>query len=147
MAVSMKSRCCSDSNSENYRLFNDIAALDAVRMKTGDTFHGKRQMRADRHFSVNKKEAIKKLRDFTENVQVVPENLKPLLRTVSTLPYSTAECEHGFSIMNNVVTDLRASVLVYNVCSLMFKNSKAPLIEQSHPERYVSHVKPAPLAR
>jgi hypothetical protein len=48
------------------------------------------------------------------------------LRTISTLPFSTAEYEPEFSLMNNRVTDLRAYLLTSNVFGLMFLNSNGP---------------------
>jgi hypothetical protein len=57
---------------------------------------------------------IERLRDHIESVQAVPENLKPLLRTILTLPYSTPECRRGFSL-NSAVADLRTSLIIFNI--------------------------------
>lgn len=55
------------------------------------------------------------MRDFLEHPDSEPENLKPLMQCMQTIPCSTAECERGFSLMNNICTDKRFTLLLSNV--------------------------------
>lgn len=138
MVDRMKSRLCSDSNNENIELLKDISALDPNNIKTDDIRYGEAEVRRIcRRFNVDELEAIAGLRDFTENIKSVPEKLKPLLTAISSLPCSTAECERGFSLMNNIITDLRASLLISNVSNLMFINANGPPVEKFQPKKYV----------
>lgn len=130
MVDRIKSRLSSDSNTENVQLLKDISALNPVNIKTDDIRYGESEVRRIcRRFNVDELEAIAGLRDFTENMESVPEKLKPLLTTISTLPCSTAECERGFSLMNNIITDLRVSLLISNVSNLMFISANGPPVE------------------
>jgi hypothetical protein len=56
---------------------------------------------------------------------------------MSTLPCATTEWERGFSLMNNIITDLRSSLLISIVSSLMFINSSGPPVHYFIPEKYV----------
>jgi len=54
-----------------------------------------------------------------------------------TFPVSTAECERGFSLMNNICTKLRARLTMKNISNLMFLNSNGPPLEKWDPKDYV----------
>lgn len=71
-------------------------------------------------------ESVQGLRAFIENNELIPDNFELTLNTIASLPCSTAECEKGFSLMNNIITNLRASLLISNVSSLMFNKSNGP---------------------
>jgi hypothetical protein len=43
-------------------------------------------------------------------VQDMSEPILPLVRTASMLPWLTDECTWGFSLMNNIITDLQSSL-------------------------------------
>jgi len=60
----------------------------------------------------------------------VTQKLKPLFRTLSTIPCFTAECETGFSCMNVIMNDLRSAVLIDHVSSLLFINIYGPPVYQ-----------------
>ncbi|XP_022173984.1 E3 SUMO-protein ligase KIAA1586-like [Myzus persicae] len=49
-----------------------------------------------------------------------------------------AECERGFSLMNNICTKLRSRLTIQHMVSLMFININGPPLEQWEPETYVS---------
>ena len=51
--------------------------------------------------------------------------------------YSFAECECDFSLMNLIITDLRSSLTVNHVSSLMFIKINGPPIRQFEPTKYV----------
>ncbi|XP_060872773.1 zinc finger protein 436-like [Metopolophium dirhodum] len=82
-------------------------------------------------------ESVQGLRAFTENNELIPDHFEPILNTITSLPCSTAECERCFSLMNNIITNLRASVLISDVSILMFIKSNGPPIEELNPEIYV----------
>jgi hypothetical protein len=129
-------RHCSDSNINNVQLHKDISALDPSNIKSNDFHYGELEVRIIcRRCNVDEIQAIQGLRDFTENSESVPESLKSLLTTVSTLPCSTAECERGFSLINN--TELRASLLFSNVSNLMFIKANGPPIDQFQLKKHV----------
>jgi len=56
---------------------------------------------------------------------------------LNTFPCSTAECERGFSIMNNICTDLRSQLIINNISNLMFININGPPLSDWNPEDYV----------
>lgn len=71
-----------------------------------------------------------------ENSTSVPTNLKSLLITISTLACSIVACERRFSLMNNIITDLLASLLISNASNLMFINANGPPIDRFQPKKY-----------
>ncbi|XP_008183248.1 E3 SUMO-protein ligase KIAA1586-like [Acyrthosiphon pisum] len=137
----MTTRLCSRSEDENYQLLSDISALDLNNIKIGSSGsirYGELELRRIcRRFDVDEVQAVQGLRAFIENNELIPDNFKPILNTIASLPCSTAECERGFSLMNNIITNLRASLLISNVSSLMFIKSNGPPIEVFNPEMYV----------
>ena len=69
---------------------------------------------------------------------LIPERLKNLHACLKTLPCSTAECERrAFSLMNIISTDLRCTILVKNLSSLMLVNLNCPPLRMWRPESYV----------
>ena len=67
----------------------------------------------------------------------IPDNLKPLINSVNTIPVSTAECERGFSAMNVILSDLRSSLLLQHVSALLFVKLHGPPLQLWQPDRYV----------
>src|SRR6476469_9422312 len=82
-------------------------------------------------FKLNKRSITNGFRDYLDcRGKDCPVTLKPLEDCLKTLPCSTAECERGFSIMNNILTDLRSSLSIKHVESLMFiKLNGTPLAQ------------------
>ena len=60
-----------------------------------------------------------------------------LIVSVQTLPISTVECERGFSQMNIVCSDLRSSLTVPHMSSLMFIGIVGPPLNKWNPQPYV----------
>jgi len=56
---------------------------------------------------------------------------------LKTFPCWTAECERGFSVMNNICTDLRSRLTINNISNLMFININRPPLSDLNPEYYV----------
>lgn len=64
-------------------------------------------------------------RDFKDNPDILPKALGKLKQTIAV---SSAECERGFSEMNNVITPLRSKLNTENVSALMFIKVVGPPI-------------------
>lgn len=62
--------------------------------------------------------------------------LNKLQGLVLTFLISTAECERGLSHMNLICTDLRTSLLVENLCSLLFIGINGPSILEFNADLY-----------
>lgn len=67
----------------------------------------------------------------------IPDELKPLLNVIASIPISTSECERNFSSMNEIVTPLRSSLSVETTAALLFINCVGPPLTQFNPEKYV----------
>lgn len=65
------------------------------------------------------------------------KNILLLIRALKTIPCSSAECERGFSVMNNIVTDTRSNLILENVSHLMFINVNGPPLSLFNPREYV----------
>jgi len=134
----LKLRLCTESNEDNEQLIKDISALEPNNFDAENVRYGEVEMRRIcRRFNLDEMKCINGLRDFVDDKNNVPETLQPFFRAISTLPCSTAECERGFSLMNDIITNLRTSLLISNVSNLMFINSNGPPIEMFQPKKYV----------
>uniref|UniRef100_A0A3B4VPG3 HAT C-terminal dimerisation domain-containing protein n=1 Tax=Seriola dumerili TaxID=41447 RepID=A0A3B4VPG3_SERDU len=101
--------------------------------------HGELQVkRLCRRFSLCEEQAVNGMRDFLEHPDKEPESLIPLIRCMQTIPCSTAECERGFSLMNNVCTDKRSTLLLSNICHLMMISINGPPLSLFEPRQYVT---------
>lgn len=78
-------------------------------------------MRYKSHFNLED-QAVNGMRDFLEH----PHSLAPLIRCMQTIPCSTAECLRGFSLMNNICTDKRSTLLLSNVSNFMMMSINGP---------------------
>ena len=68
---------------------------------------------------------------------IVSSQFRPLLQAVNTIPVSTAACERGFSVMNDVCTPLRSLVTVPHLSALMFIKIVGPPLTSWNPLPYV----------
>ncbi|MGH0150095.1 UNVERIFIED_CONTAM: hypothetical protein FKN15_016383, partial [Acipenser sinensis] len=69
--------------------------------------------------------------------RTVPDKLKKLILTVDTLAASNADCERGFSVMNNIITDKRTALTTRHVADLLFLSSDGPPYTEWNPVPYV----------
>lgn len=76
-------------------------------------------------------------RDFKDNPSIIPKSLVTLKQAIDTIAVSSAECERGFSEMNNVVTPLRSKLNTGNVSALMFIKIVGPPINSWDPTKFV----------
>lgn len=89
-------------------------------------------------FALNKDNAINGFRQLIDDQTTSLEKCMPeLTNCLKTFPCSTAECERGFSLMNNICTKLPASLTMKNIANLMFININGPPVKDQKPEEYV----------
>lgn len=92
-----------------------------------------------KRFLLNKNDAINGLRQIIDDQTVSFKNVMPeFYNFIKTIPCSTAECERGFSLMNNICTKLRSRLTIKHVASLMFINVNGPPLDEWEPKDYVS---------
>lgn len=122
------SRLCDDKLTS---LVDDMNILDSTKWAPNPCIrHGEHEVqRLCLRFRLDSQQAVRGMRDFIEDPEREPADLKPLLQCIRTIPCSTAECERSFSLMNNIETDLRSSLLLTNIASLMFVNINGPPID------------------
>jgi len=65
------------------------------------------------------------------------EELNYINILIKTFPCSTAECERGFSVMDNIWIDYRSRLLIKNISSSMFININGPPLQKWNPKDYV----------
>ena len=65
-------------------------------------------------------------RDFLVNSQSQPAKITKLKTILNTLPVSSADCEHRFSAMNVIRSDLRNALTVQHMSNLMFISLVGP---------------------
>lgn len=138
-------------NGEDAALANSARILDTGTWPKGikdNTFGEKDVASLAVRFQLNKREAIKAFREYVydncknfggscENKTRYPTNLLPLTITIKTIPVSSSECERGFSQMNLIITDGRASLLTKTVSSLLFLKLNGPPLTRCDPLKYV----------
>ena len=118
----------------------DLSILDTSNWPStpGIRYGESRVKRLCRRFNLCEDQAVNGMRDFLEHPHSEPESLKPLIRCMQTIPCSTAECERGFSLMNNVCTDKRSTLLLSNVSNLMMISINGPPVSLFEPRKYVT---------
>ncbi|KAI4810934.1 hypothetical protein KUCAC02_013861 [Chaenocephalus aceratus] len=121
-------------------MLHDLSVLDTGNWpSTPGIRHDEAQVkRLCRRFNLGEEQAVNGMRDFLEHPDSEPESLKPLIRCMQTIPCSTAECERGFSLMNNICTDKRSTLLLSNVSHLMMISINGPPVTLFEPRKYVT---------
>ncbi|KAL3053061.1 hypothetical protein OYC64_005565 [Pagothenia borchgrevinki] len=121
-------------------MLHDLSVLDTGNWpSTPGIRHGEAQVkRLCRRFNLGEEQAVNGMRDFLEHPDSEPESLKPLIQCMKTFPCSTAECERGFSLMNNICTDKRSTLLLSNVSNLMMISINGPPVTLFEPRKYVT---------
>ncbi|VVC43381.1 Ribonuclease H-like domain [Cinara cedri] len=89
-------------------------------------------------FSLDQDDAISAMRKIIYDQTIDPKNVMSAFYIfLKTFPYSTAECERGFSVMNNICTDLCSRLMINNISNLMFININGLSLSDWNPEDYV----------
>lgn len=71
--------------------------------------------RLRRWFNLCKDKALNGMWDLLEGPKSGPKDLNNLINCMKTFTVSMAECVRNFSLMNNIITDKRAVLLVSNI--------------------------------
>ena len=66
----------------------------------------------------------------------IPTELKPRLNCIEVIPCNTAECERGFSHMNNIIDGKRTRLLITHTSSHLFININGPPLSEWKPINY-----------
>ena len=67
----------------------------------------------------------------------IPDQLNKVMVAVDILSPSNADCERGFSAMNNIITDSRNAITTNNAKMQLFVSTVGPPCEKWKPEPYV----------
>jgi len=91
-----------------------------------------------KRFSLNQDEVISGIRQIIYDKTIDRKNVISAFNIfLKAYACSTAECERGFSVMNNICTDLRSQSTINNISNLMFININGPPLCDWNPEDYV----------
>lgn len=134
----LKHRLLENSNEET--IIQDLLIMDiSIWPENTNIRHGENEMkRICKRFLLNEQNAINGIRQLTEDNTLLPKKVMPeVYNLCKTFPISTAECERGFSVMNNICTKLRARLTMVNIANLMFININGPPLDNWNPEYYV----------
>lgn len=90
-------------------------------------------------FQIDEKSTIQSFRIYKMDLgkKEIPEDLKPLYKSIATIPVSTSECERNFSSMNEIMSPLRTSLNIKTVAALLFIKCVGPPLTKFEPEKYV----------
>ncbi|XP_063302262.1 E3 SUMO-protein ligase KIAA1586-like [Pelobates fuscus] len=78
-------------------------------------------------------------RDYIDNGGAeIPENLKPVVTAVNSLPVTSGDCERGFSTMNLVMSPIRSGLGIERLSSLLFISLIGPPVHLWDPLPYVT---------
>ncbi|CAH2300969.1 Hypothetical predicted protein [Pelobates cultripes] len=78
-------------------------------------------------------------RDYIDNGGAeIPENLKPVVTAVNSLPVTSGDCERGFSTMNLVMSPIRSGLGIERLSSLLFISLIGPPVHLWDPSPYVT---------
>jgi hypothetical protein len=135
----MRQRMCTFANESSAKLISDMKVLYPDNWPQHVNIrHGEQEIRRLCHrFALNEQQCLNGMRAYTEDRQHIPQDLQPILRCIDTIPCSTAECERNFSLMNDILTDTRSSLLVDTVSNLMFTHLNGPPISKWNALPYV----------
>lgn len=127
-------------NEKDLTVLKDMLIMDTSKWpKEIDMRFGENEIkRLCLRFALNKDVAINGFRQLIDDRTISLDKCMPeFTNCLKTFPCSTAECERGFSLMNNICTKLRASLTMKNIANLMFININGPPIKDWKPEEYV----------
>jgi hypothetical protein len=134
---SMTQRLMSDDDKE----FRDwVAITEADRYQSPFTpDHGEAELRKLCYrFKLPFTEVKDAFREFKDSKgKTVKSEFQKLLFAVDTIPVSTAACERGFSVMNDICTPTRSLLTVPHMSSIMFIHIIGPPVIMWKPQHYV----------
>uniref|UniRef100_A0A8C5MRD2 Uncharacterized protein n=1 Tax=Leptobrachium leishanense TaxID=445787 RepID=A0A8C5MRD2_9ANUR len=91
-----------------------------------------------KRFQLNFTSICEGFRDYIDNAGTeIPENLKPAVTAVNSLPVTSGDCERGFSTMNLVMSPIRSGLGIERLSSLLFISLIGPPADLWDPLPYV----------
>uniref|UniRef100_A0A672GNY5 Uncharacterized protein n=1 Tax=Salarias fasciatus TaxID=181472 RepID=A0A672GNY5_SALFA len=130
----------SASHKEAYNtLMSQFAVLNPDKWDHDNPHFGEEEVKAlSQVLHVNEKEAHLGFVEYKIcGGRSIPGEMKKLLMAVDTLSPSNADCERGFSSMNNIITEKRSQLTTENTANLLFISCVGPPIRHWGPMPYV----------
>ncbi|XP_054873424.1 E3 SUMO-protein ligase KIAA1586-like [Amphiprion ocellaris] len=128
------------SRKEAYNsLINQMAVLNPDSWVQDNPHYGEEEVKGLCDvLSINDKEAhIGFIEYKASGGRSIPDKLKKLFTAVNTLSASNADCERGFSTMNNILTEYRGRLTTVNASNLLLISSVGPPCKKWDPLPYV----------
>uniref|UniRef100_A0A3P8SJE1 Uncharacterized protein n=1 Tax=Amphiprion percula TaxID=161767 RepID=A0A3P8SJE1_AMPPE len=121
------------------RLINQMAVLNPDSWVQDNPHYGEEEVKGLCDvLSINDKEAhIGFIEYKASGGRSIPDKLKKLFTAVNTLSASNADCERGFSTMNNILTEYRGRLTTVNASNLLLISSVGPPCKKWDPLPYV----------
>jgi hypothetical protein len=137
---SMLSRMVSEEEEDFFEKVSilDPSSLASLSKEKSPTF-GEEDLRWLCDFFRIEFSAVKtEYREFKDDHIIIrSENLEYLKHCTDTIAVSSAECERGFSEMNDICSSLRSRLTVKHISNLMFIALVGPPLRDWNPDRYV----------
>lgn len=120
-------------------LINQMAVLNPDTCDHDNPRFGEDEVRAlCRVLHLNEQEAHLGFTEYkASGGRSIPNKMTKLFMAVDTLSPSNADCERGFSAMNNIITEYRSKLTTRNAANLLFISSVGPPCRQWDPLPYV----------
>ena len=122
---------------ENYKtLFGQIDALDPEKIDHENPRFGEDEVKSlCGTLRLNKQQTHPAYIEFkASGGRSIPDQLNKLMVAVDTLSPSNADCERGFSAMNNIITDSRNAITTNNAEKQLFVSTVGPPCEKWNSE-------------
>lgn len=138
----LSGRLFSDVSQNNLQsLLADLDVLDSQKWPScveSPWLEGENRLKSlcDR-FSLDFSVYKESFRDYIDEPTKMPKKLMEITAVANTLPVTSADCERGFSIMNNICSDDRNRLLVKCISNLTFLSLVGPPVSQFQPSSYV----------
>uniref|UniRef100_A0A3P8U5N6 DUF4371 domain-containing protein n=1 Tax=Amphiprion percula TaxID=161767 RepID=A0A3P8U5N6_AMPPE len=120
-------------------LINQMAVLNPDSWVQDNPHYGEEEVKGFCDvLSINDKEAhIGFIEYKASGGRSIPDKWKKLFTAVNTLSASNADCERGFSTMNNILTEYRGRLTTVNASNLLLISSVGPPCKKWDPLPYV----------
>ena len=132
-ASSRAQRSVHATRRENYKtLVGQIDVLDPEKIDFENPRFGEDEVKSlCGTLRLNKQQAYLAYIEFkASGGRSIPDQLNKLMVTIDTLSPSNAECERGFSAMNNIITDSRNAITTNNAEKQLFVSTVGPPCEK-----------------
>jgi hypothetical protein len=123
----------------NSRLLNELRVLEKTNWPVDDErilFGDATVLQLAKRLGLPGREVVENFRDFKDG-KPPGHQLAHLLDAAETFPATSAECERGFSAMNNTATDNRNGLSPDTISDLLFLKLNGPPLDDFSPEPFV----------